>query len=103
MRTRAEGSSAVGVAPVAPATEADPNLGVPRHPFGPVRVGDVELAKVLVDPALLGGTDDAITHTLTRLADEVPLDLPGFTHALASLTGPGDPAASSVEGDTNIP
>ena len=66
---------------------------------GPVRVGDVELAKQLVDPALLGGTDDAIAHTLTRLADEVPLDLPGFTHALASLTGPADPAASRFQDD----
>jgi hypothetical protein len=66
---------------------------------GPVRVGDVELAKLLVDPALLGGTDDAIAHTLTRSADEVAQDLPGFTHALASLTAPADPAADSVEDD----
>jgi hypothetical protein len=40
-----------------------------------------------------------IAHLLTRLADEVPQDLPGFTHALASLTGPGGPAAGSVEDD----
>ena len=94
----------MGVAPVVPATEADTNLGVPRHPFGPVHVSDVELAKLLVDPALFGGTDDAIGHPLTRLADEAPMDVAGLTHALAtSVTGPGKPAASSVEGDTNIP
>jgi hypothetical protein len=66
---------------------------------GPVRAGDVELAKQLVDPALLGGTDDAIAATLTRAADQVPMDLPGFTRALASLTGHGDAAAGSVEND----
>ena len=67
--------------------------------FGPVRAGDVELVKQLVDPALLGGTDDAIAHTLTRLVDEVPQDLPGLTHALASLTGPGGPVAGGVDDD----
>jgi hypothetical protein len=68
-----------------------------------VRVRDVELAKLLVDPALLGGTDDAIAQPLTRLAHEAPMDVAGFTHALArSVTGPGNPAASSVEDDTNI-
>lgn len=64
---------------------------------GTVRVGDVELARQLVDPDVLGDTDDAIAQSLMQVAASVPPDLAGFTHAVANLSAFEGTNAEGVE------
>lgn len=64
---------------------------------GKVRVGDVELAKQLVTPGVLGATDDAIARSLVGMAEVTQVNLPGFTHTLVSLLAPGGRDAPGLE------
>lgn len=65
---------------------------------GTVRVGDVELAKQLVTPGVLGATDDAIARSLATIAEVSQVNLPGFTYSLIGLLGRGDRDAAELEG-----
>ncbi|HET6951427.1 MAG TPA: hypothetical protein VFI47_13680 [Acidimicrobiales bacterium] len=64
---------------------------------GTVRVGDVELAKQLVDPDVLGDTDDAIAQSLMQVAASAPPDLAGLMHAMANMSAFEGSNAEGVE------